>query len=178
MKHAHKNDTDHDAKITTKKPKRHHHHECVHSDTNTTHDHVYNNITTTCNSKSSSAKIDSALTSTARATEAQQNANNTEELGIEMCSDVLGKGWLQRYDELIAFKQQHGHCNVPAKYAQNKPLGRWVSTQRTQYKLLRQGKQYSLTAERQAALEKIGFEWGLHESSWQTRYSVCFKIIF
>ena len=38
--------------------------------------------------------------------------------------------WQTRFDELIAFKQQHDHCNVPRKYAQNKRLGVLVSTQR------------------------------------------------
>ena len=85
---------------------------------------------------------------------------------------------LIRYDELIAFKQQHGHCNVPQRYEQNKPIGQWVKTPRTNCKSLRQGKPSLMTAERQAALEKIGFELGLdHDSLWQTRYDelIAFK---
>ena len=100
--------------------KRQHHHDCVHLDTNTTHVHVDNDKTMTNNSNSSAAEIGLALTSVTTATVAQDNANNTEELSIEMGSDVLGIGWLRRYDELIAFKQQHGHCKVPQSYSQNK----------------------------------------------------------
>jgi len=86
--------------------------------------------------------------------------------------------WQKRYDELIAFKRQHGHCNVPQSYAQNKPLGYWVKTQRKHSELLCQGKPSLMTAERQAALEKIGFKWSKNSSRfWQTRYDqlVVFK---
>ena len=165
LKHAHSHDTDHDTNITTKKPKRQHHHDCVHSNTNTTHVHVNNNITMTNKSKSSSVEKGSTLTSMTRATAAQDNANNAKELGIEMCSDVLGNGWLIRYEELIAFKQQYGHCNVPTRYVQNKPLGVWVSTQRKQYRLLIKDKRSCMTTERIAALEKIGFECNIDNSS-------------
>lgn len=37
-----------------------------------------------------------------------------------------------------AYKQIHGHCNVPARYAENKRLGVWVSAQRQQFKILQQ----------------------------------------
>ena len=178
LKHAHNYDTDHDANITTKQTKRQRHHDSVHSDTSIKHVHVDNDKTMTNNSNSSAAAIGSAFTSMTTAPAAQDNANDTEELGIEMCSDVLGNGWLIRYEELIAFKQQHGHCNVPTRYVQNKSLGLWVSTQRHQYGLLCKGESSCITAERIAALEKIGFEWGLnYDSLWLTRYDelIAFK---
>ena len=162
LKHAHNHDTDHDSNITTKKLKRQHNHDSVHSDTSITHVHVDNDTTMTNNSNSSAAKLGSAITLMTTATATQDNANdNSEKLGIEMCSDVFGKAWLRRYNELITFKQHHRHCNVPQTYAQNKPLGRWVQTQRNQYRFKCKGKPSSMTADRQAALEKIGFEWSL-----------------
>ena len=81
-----------------------------------------------------------------------------EKIGFEWGLDKMSS-WLRRYDELITFKQQHGHCNVPQRYTPNLPLGQWVAHQRTFYKSLRQGKQSRMTTERIAALEKIGFEW-------------------
>ncbi len=36
------------------------------------------------------------------------------------------------------YKQIHGHCNVPARYAENRRLGIWVSAQRQQFKILQQ----------------------------------------
>ena len=71
-----------------------------------------------------------------------------------------------RYDELVAFKQQYGHCYVPQKYAQNIPLGGWVSNQRYQYGLVCKGKPSYMTAERQAALEEIGFDWRIDQDRW------------
>ena len=162
LKNAHNHDTDHDANITTKKRKRQHHHDCVHSNTSIKHVHVDNDKTMTNNSNSSAAEIGLALTSVTTATVAQDNANNTEELSIEMGSDILGIGWLRRYHELVAFKKHHGHCNVSVSNPQNKPLGRWVSRQRAQHRLKYKGKPSHMTVERQAALENIGFEWGLN----------------
>ena len=43
-------------------------------------------------------------------------------------------GWERRFQEIRKFKRKHGHCNVPTKSAENRALGRWVSTQRTMYK--------------------------------------------
>ena len=43
-------------------------------------------------------------------------------------------GWERRFQEIQKFKRKHGHCNVPTKSAENRALGRWVSTQRTMYK--------------------------------------------
>ena len=138
LKHAHSYGTDHDANITTTtKTKRQHDYDSVHSDTSMKHVHVDNDKTMTNNSNSSAAGIGSAFTSKTTATIVQDNASDAEELGIEMCSDVLRIGWprlqaalekinfdcgldndslwQKRYDELVAFKQRHGHCNVSNK---------------------------------------------------------------
>ena len=97
-----------------------------------------------------------------------------EKIGFEW-TIYNNSSWQTKYDELIAFKQQHGHCNVPRRYVQNKPLAYWVITQRTQYRLLCKNEPSNMTSERIAALEKIGFEWNL--SLWQTRYDelIAFK---
>jgi len=61
--------------------------------------------------------------------------------------------WDLRYQELLAFKQQHGHCKVPHNYFDNKQLGKWVSKQR------QTRKQNKLLPERERLLEEIGFLW-------------------
>ncbi|MCW5213626.1 helicase associated domain-containing protein, partial [Desulfobulbus sp. TB] len=61
--------------------------------------------------------------------------------------------WALRYNELVKFKQQHGHCKVPTNYADNPQLGKWVSRQR------QQRKQDKLTPERLQMLEEVGFLW-------------------
>ena len=74
--------------------------------------------------------------------------------------------------ELLAYRQQHGNCNVPLKYEKNTSLGVWVSNQRQQYKKYQKGGKSSLTEERIAKLEKVGFAWSLanRHLSWDDRY--------
>ena len=92
-----------------------------------------------------------------------------EEIGFIW--DAQKSAWMTRYEELIEFKQRHGHCNVPSDYSANKELGQWVHTQRKQYRLLQEGKQSSqMTNERISMLEEIGFIWDAQESAWMTRY--------
>ena len=62
--------------------------------------------------------------------------------------------WEERFSQLLAFKKEHGHCNVPQKKKLKYPkLGLWVSTQRQMYK---QGK---LGTDHIRRLEDIGFVW-------------------
>lgn len=73
--------------------------------------------------------------------------------------------WNQRYAELVAYQQQHGHTNVTSRH--NKVLGHWREVQR---EFRRKGK---LSPERIARLDAIGFEWdapgrkGLSRKEWE-----------
>ena len=68
--------------------------------------------------------------------------------------------WEQKFADLVAYSQEHGHCNVPTKFKQDTSLGRWVSTQRKQYKDLMAGSTKSLmTRERADRLQALGFRW-------------------
>lgn len=79
--------------------------------------------------------------------------------------------WKNRYDQLLAFRAVHGHCNVPYN-SDNPPLSSWVSQQRHRKK---SGK---LTAEREKLLDEIGFTWTVLDFDgvkptdlWNVRYS-------
>ena len=74
-----------------------------------------------------------------------------EDIGFEW--DTLDAGWGKMFAVLTAYKQAHGHCNVPAEWEENPDLGQWCYVQRRTY---RKGK---LSAERIQRLEKIGFVW-------------------
>ena len=63
--------------------------------------------------------------------------------------------------ELIAFKEEFGHCNVPHAFPANLGLGRWCNTMRTAYNAIQKGAQTesNLSQERIERLEGIGFQW-------------------
>eukprot|EP00985_Skeletonema_marinoi_P012441 scaffold6003_cov126-Skeletonema_marinoi.AAC.1 len=82
---------------------------------------------------------------------------------------------MDRLAELKAFKEEHGHTNVPSVYPTNPQLGNWVKEQRTQYRLKKEGKQSSMTNERIRELEAIGFVWVLQakgpQVKWEERFA-------
>jgi hypothetical protein len=78
--------------------------------------------------------------------------------------------WTTMLEELLEFRRQHNHCNVPHTSKVFPTLGRWVKRQRYQYKLMLEGKKNStMTLERAAKLEQIGFVWDAHSSTWHRR---------
>lgn len=79
--------------------------------------------------------------------------------------------WLEKYDELVAFQRDFGHCLVPNNWANNVKLAQWVKRQRHQYKCRMEGKHSNLTDERLHALEKLGFVWSVQEDTWEERFN-------
>jgi hypothetical protein len=75
--------------------------------------------------------------------------------------------WNQRILELIAYKDEHGDCNVPKNFPENKALGLWVATKRKQYQMKEQGQHSQLTEGRVIKLGSIDFTWKLREQSGQ-----------
>lgn len=74
-----------------------------------------------------------------------------------------------RLEELKAFQAVHGHTRVPQHYAENKPLGKWVTKQRYCYTLKMQGETSQLTDERIGMLNAIGFEWNVIKKRRQSK---------
>jgi Helicase associated domain len=86
--------------------------------------------------------------------------------------------WRKRYEELVEYKNIHGHCNVP----QSTDLGKWVKMQREnkhESDLKREGKtphrkkpKPCLSEDRIAKLEAIGFQWRVAKPAvgWDRRY--------
>ena len=60
------------------------------------------------------------------------------------------------FEELKQYKAKEGHYNAPRKYSENKQLGVWVSTQRSQNRLFHECMQSSIIKGRKSALESIG----------------------
>ncbi|KAL7513627.1 hypothetical protein ACHAXN_012998 [Cyclotella atomus] len=60
------------------------------------------------------------------------SSRKSASIGVQLT--VLGIPWEQRYQELRAFKDERGHCNVPQQYEANQQLGQWVQYQRAKLK--------------------------------------------
>ena len=86
-----------------------------------------------------------------------ESQSKLEQLGFVW--DSQGAAWEERYRELKAFHRVNGHCNVPSMFPENPQLSVWVKCQRRQHKLFRRGDHCSITIERMAKLDRLGFSW-------------------
>ena len=81
--------------------------------------------------------------------------------------------WDTRFEDLLAYKAQHGHCCVPRTLP---VLGRWVKKQREQYKRLQRGTSSSLTSDRLERLESVGFVWDFPKpDDWNMRFEQLYE---
>mmetsp|Transcript_31728 Transcript_31728/g.60573 ORF Transcript_31728/g.60573 Transcript_31728/m.60573 type:complete len:1010 (+) Transcript_31728:607-3636(+) len=107
----------------------------------------------------------------------QRKAHRKKELSEEHTASLVGigfswgtaplkLGWENRYEMLQQYKLQFGDCNPPRAHPQ---LGYWVGNQRSLYK------RGNLSQERIAALNKLGFNWGMAKKnpdvSWREQYN-------
>jgi hypothetical protein len=74
--------------------------------------------------------------------------------------------WETRYRELTDYAKAHKDCCVPISHS-NKQLAHFVSNQRKQYNLKKQGRPSNLTDYRMKRLEAIGFVW----NRWEYEFS-------
>jgi hypothetical protein len=83
-----------------------------------------------------------------------------------MIWDRLDAAWMSAYRELRAFKDQHGHFEVPLDYrsADGIKLAEWQGTQRDA------GRTGKMTVSRRTLLDEIGFPWDPAEARWMRRY--------
>jgi len=70
--------------------------------------------------------------------------------------------WDYRFQELLAFREKHGHTNVPQRWPENRTLAFWVSRQRARDKP-------KLTPAQLQRLNRIGFAWSVRECRWRER---------
>ena len=88
----------------------------------------------------------------------QQMVDMLQDIGFVW--DMNQQVWNERFDELLAFRKEVGHVNVPKKH---KTLGQWVTKQRKEYRL------GVLDPERVDRLEGIGIVWDVKEWTFQKR---------
>lgn len=84
--------------------------------------------------------------------------------------------WNEKYEELKAFKEEHGHCNIK-KGDEREGLLRWVASVRTSYHKQKKGiehlKGVTLSEERIKRLNDLNFEWRVRKNmplAWEARY--------
>jgi hypothetical protein len=71
--------------------------------------------------------------------------------------------WMNMFQKLVAYKEQHKDTRVPKQYNENPKLGRWCRKQREKYKIDK------LWPKRVDHLNSIGFKWnrkGEFEQLW------------
>ncbi len=73
--------------------------------------------------------------------------------------------WDEKIAVLAEFKRKYGHCNVPARWKENRALGGWLSAQRAKKKT---GK---LKPARIESLEKLGVVWNPFEAAWEAMFA-------
>ena len=83
--------------------------------------------------------------------------------------------WNERFDQLCEYKVQFGHCRVPNNLHKHLKLGKWVSTQRTNYRLYQKEKPSDITAGRIREIDGIGFDWGTTKTDLEAIWSVRFQ---
>ena len=97
-----------------------------------------------------------------------------DELGFEWELNPKSCTWEECRQQLAVVKKEVLHTNVPQNYAKNKPLGKLVNNQRTQYKLLKASKKSHMTRKqiRIWSLDKLGFEWEICSKpcTWEERH--------
>lgn len=75
--------------------------------------------------------------------------------------------WEHRYNRLLEFRKENGHCNVPQKHPE---LGNWVQEHRRKYK------KGLVPQERITLLESVGFKWTVRPNNqapidrWENHY--------
>jgi hypothetical protein len=99
----------------------------------------------------------------------QRMAVTAEEDAARRFRPYQADQWSEKFEELLQFKQERGHCCVPHTFKENPSLARWVKRQRYQYKLKNEEKPSTMTDERVIALEQAGFIWDSHGAAWVDR---------
>ncbi|MBF0359325.1 MAG: helicase associated domain-containing protein, partial [Magnetococcales bacterium] len=87
----------------------------------------------------------------------------TEEILIN-CVKGLTSLWEERFGQLLAFRDQHNHCNVPPRWPDNPELSTWAEQQRKNHS------KALLPKIRYQELENSGFIWDPKKTAWEEKF--------
>ena len=68
----------------------------------------------------------------------------------------VDENWMEMYNKLLRYKQEHKDCNVPRKYNKDLKLGIWVKNKRFYYNFNNTGR-YKLSTKQLHLLNEINF---------------------
>lgn len=80
--------------------------------------------------------------------------------------DPVGNRWDEMFAALVAFKNEHGHTNVPQRSRRYGALATWVSNQR-----LAEKEKRPIMLERRKRLDELGFRWRVSGPSWEDMFA-------
>ena len=92
----------------------------------------------------------------------QNRIEQLEKIGFQWRVFSIDEVFEKRILELITFKEEFGHCNVPQRYQGNPSLGKWCAHIREAYKRIQKGLKplhNYLPQDRIERLEEMGFKW-------------------
>ena len=72
--------------------------------------------------------------------------------------------WDAMFCQLVEYYKIHGDFNVPQVWCANPAFGRWVASQRSAWR------QNQLSSERKRRLEAVGFDWRVHDATWENAF--------
>jgi hypothetical protein len=80
-------------------------------------------------------------------------------------TSLRARQWEEMYNKMQAFKETHGHCQIPVNYKDDPTLGKWARNQRA---FERTGRLDETRFER---LDVLGFVWDPCGSHWNDMYT-------
>jgi hypothetical protein len=98
------------------------------------------------------------------------DAPSKEDQDTRLNGDNATEKWNERFNNLVKYRERHGHCLVPNAWKGDMQLAQWVKRQRYQFKLKLEGMHSTLSDKRMNSLNSIGFVWSRQSSSWEERY--------
>lgn len=99
----------------------------------------------------------------------ETKARHLESIGFQWAKRKGQISWDIKYNELCAYHREHGHCDVPTKYKKNQALGRWVSTQRYEFKKYVLGRSKHMTEDKIRKLNELQFRWEMLQQNPATQ---------
>jgi hypothetical protein len=82
------------------------------------------------------------------------------------CAGRLSTLWDENFGQLLAFRDQHKHCNIPMRWANNPQLSLWAEQQRKNWS------KETLEAYRIKELDGIGFIWEPKKAAWEKMFKL------